>query len=275
MIGNTLIDGNLVTRNSNNIFGTATATTAFGFFICNALGAPSGQYFTVQNNGLYYFGAPYFRTYFTGNPPPQFLYFKGAYAGSILTRGGINFSTYSGSYTQTSGFVNFFKLQVGYTIASGAVIANGLLVGGTISQVGAIKGKTRGIYINSIFPNPPANYRALETLVNTESGRTRYQWACIGAGRIYVAYTDPTTGVQLGETNFIFDTVIGTKIGSATNQRFSFWNVPVSVGQPTTAITAPAYVVVAGGTAVTINDTFDGYTLGKMVKALRNMGLLA
>ena len=45
------------------------------------------------------------------------------------------------------------------------------------------------------------------------------------------------------------------------------------VAQPTTA-TAAATFVANSGTAVNDASTFDGYTIGKVVKALRNLGLL-
>lgn len=47
-----------------------------------------------------------------------------------------------------------------------------------------------------------------------------------------------------------------------------------AVAQPSTSTTAATRVSVAGNT-VTDADTFDGYTIGKVVKALRNLGLLA
>lgn len=46
------------------------------------------------------------------------------------------------------------------------------------------------------------------------------------------------------------------------------------VAQPTTAITAATYTAV-GGSAVNSDDTFDGYTIGQIVAALRAIGALA
>lgn len=69
-----------------------------------------------------------------------------------------------------------------------------------------------------------------------------------------------------------FDTGTGTKIGAATNQKFAFWN-KTPITQPTTAIAAATFTANTSGIA---NDTatFDGYTIGQIVKALRNVGLL-
>lgn len=65
----------------------------------------------------------------------------------------------------------------------------------------------------------------------------------------------------------------GTKIGTATSQKIGFWNVTPII-QPTTSVAAATFVANAG-TAVNDASTFDGYTISKVVKALRNLGLLA
>ena len=68
-------------------------------------------------------------------------------------------------------------------------------------------------------------------------------------------------------------TVTGKKIGTATSQKLAFWNA-TPIAQPTTAV-ASATRVGGGGSTVTDTDTFDGYTVAQIVKALRNTGLLA
>jgi hypothetical protein len=73
--------------------------------------------------------------------------------------------------------------------------------------------------------------------------------------------------------NIVLDTTTGTKIGTSTSQKLSLWNATPNV-QPTTAITAGAFVANTSGIA---NDTatFDGYTMGQVVAALRRIGALA
>jgi hypothetical protein len=73
-------------------------------------------------------------------------------------------------------------------------------------------------------------------------------------------------------TNIAFNTTTGTKIGTATSQKLGFWNATPIV-QPTTSV-GEATLVGGGGTTITDTDTFDGYTLKQIVKALRNIGLL-
>lgn len=68
-------------------------------------------------------------------------------------------------------------------------------------------------------------------------------------------------------------TLRGLRIGGATTSLVGLWGA-TPIAQPTTAVTA-ATRVGGGGTALTDTDTFDGYTLAQIVKALRNIGALA
>lgn len=68
-------------------------------------------------------------------------------------------------------------------------------------------------------------------------------------------------------------TLRGLRIGGATTSLVGFWGA-TPIAQPTTAVAA-ATRVGGGGTALTDTDTFDGYTLSQIVKALRNIGALA
>ena len=79
--------------------------------------------------------------------------------------------------------------------------------------------------------------------------------------------------ISLLDYNVVLGTTTGTKFGTATAQKIGFWNATPIV-QPTTAVAA-ATLVGGGGTTITDTDTFDGYTLKQVVKALRNTGLLA
>lgn len=74
--------------------------------------------------------------------------------------------------------------------------------------------------------------------------------------------------------NIVFDTTTGTKHGTATTQKLSFWNATPII-QPTTAVAAATIVSPGAGNVIKTDDTFDGYTLQQIVKALRNTGLLA
>jgi hypothetical protein len=87
------------------------------------------------------------------------------------------------------------------------------------------------------------------------------------------AWVNVVSSSNFDGLDIAFGTSTGTKIGTATSQKLSFWNATPNV-QPTTAITAGAFVANTSG----ITDdtaTFDGYTMGQVVAALRRIGALA
>lgn len=103
-----------------------------------------------------------------------------------------------------------------------------------------------------------------------------------GSARDLVIKTDDTERLRFASTglltiadahNMAFGTTTGTKIGTATTQKLGFWNATPIV-QPTTGV-ASATRTGGGGTALTDTDTYDGYTIAQVVKALRNLGVLA
>ena len=68
-------------------------------------------------------------------------------------------------------------------------------------------------------------------------------------------------------------TLRGLRIGDSATALLGFYGATAIV-QPGTGV-ASATRVGGGGTALTDTDTFDGYTIGQVVKALRNLGFLA
>jgi hypothetical protein len=103
-------------------------------------------------------------------------------------------------------------------------------------------------------------------------------------GQITISSSTGVAGVTLDGQNsnaltlgagrhIVFDTGTGTKIGTATTEKFAFWN-KTPIVQPTTAVAA-ATLVSNLGTPLTSTDTFDGYTIQQFMRAVRNTGLLA
>jgi hypothetical protein len=82
-----------------------------------------------------------------------------------------------------------------------------------------------------------------------------------------------TTITVTDAIDLAFDTTTGTKIGTATGQKISFWN-KTPIIQPTTGITGST-LVSNGGTTITSTDTFGGYTLQQLAAVIRNTGLAA
>lgn len=98
-------------------------------------------------------------------------------------------------------------------------------------------------------------------------------FSVLGLAQTYSAAKTFTATVTITDVDVVLSGTTGTKFGTATTQKLSFWNATPIV-QPTTAITAATFVA---NTSAIANDTatFDGYTIGKVVKALRNLGILA
>lgn len=88
-----------------------------------------------------------------------------------------------------------------------------------------------------------------------------------------------SSGVTVGSTltiasgNVVVSTGAGTKFATSANQLIAFWNAAPIV-QPTSTGAASTF---AANTSAIADDTatFDGYTIGTVVKALRNAGILA
>jgi hypothetical protein len=86
--------------------------------------------------------------------------------------------------------------------------------------------------------------------------------------------TDASTATWADALDFVFGSTTGTKFGTATTQKLAFWNATPIV-QITTAVGSATFASSGGGTQIKTDDTFDGYTLQQVVKALRNLGLFA
>lgn len=88
-----------------------------------------------------------------------------------------------------------------------------------------------------------------------------------------------TIGTLTVTTSIISNTSGGVKIGTATNQKLGFYNKAPVAQQATTGTTTG--FTAGAGTAVLSDSTFTGnsgtkaYTVGDIVLALKNLGLLA
>lgn len=103
--------------------------------------------------------------------------------------------------------------------------------------------------------------------------------------RVYNTYTSTTSYVRLSigwSGNIgVLDTEQGSaggatgglRIGGTSASLIGLWGA-TPIARPTTGVTG-ATRVGGGGTTLTDTDTFDGYTLAQIVKALRNIGALA
>jgi len=92
----------------------------------------------------------------------------------------------------------------------------------------------------------------------------------------------PTVGVDTtlaDGVDLILNATTGTKIGTGATQKLGFWNATPVVQQATTGTTTG--FTAGAGTAVLSDSTFTGnsgtkaYTIGDIVLALKNTGILA
>jgi hypothetical protein len=93
-------------------------------------------------------------------------------------------------------------------------------------------------------------------------------------------FTIGATTLTLGEAyNIVLGTTTGTKIGTATTQKLGLYNATPVVQHSTTGQTAG--FTAGAGTGVRDDSTFTGgvgttaYTIGDVVKALKNLGVMA
>jgi len=100
-------------------------------------------------------------------------------------------------------------------------------------------------------------------IIDTAGLSTFNSSVTVGAGNLTLS---DAVNVVLGETT-------GTKIGTAATQKLGFWNMTPIV-QPDTSVT-PATFASNSGTNVYDASTWDGYSIGHIVAALRNIGILA
>lgn len=151
---------------------------------------------------------------------------------------------------------------------------------GTLAQRNGTNNQTFRVYNTftdaSNFERAFMRWSSNVLSVGTEKGGS-------GSARALSLLTDGVTRLTLGSAGGLTvqdgldistGTTTGTKIGTATGQKLGFWNA-TPIEQPTTAVAEATFVANAGGTTVTDDSTFDGYTLQQIAKALRNAGLLA
>lgn len=149
--------------------------------------------------------------------------------------------------------------------------------------------KTTPIAGNAVLQLPNALYLGFKDAAGT--GLAAYAYA--DSSNRYLLHThgygtairiDGTT-IELnangGSGNIVFGdarnlqvgTSTGTKIGTSTSQKIGFWNA-VPVVQPTASISAAAFLAGTSGIADD-SATYGGYTLGQVVAALIQIGILA
>jgi len=207
--------------------------------------------------------------------------------GNITTQKEIELTSPSYSFTTSSTITNAYSMYVNAPTAStnatitnnyaagfggNIYVANGILVGSTNST---LTGTGQVFANNGFYSNANSSLAGIIGYTNNISIYSKFSNGSIFLG--VNASTDilkiDTNGLTITDTkNIILNINTGTKFGTATNQKLSFWNATPIV-QPTNTI-ASSTIVTGSGTFLRQDDTFDGYTIAQVVKALRNTGIL-
>lgn len=150
----------------------------------------------------------------------------------------------------------------------------------TINTTSTYSGTVRGLYYNPVLTSTTgATHIGIETttgnvIFNSTSGNVAIGGTSFGTSsdKVFAQYTgtapssSPTDAFQM----YSADIVAGN---AAPHIRTENGNI-VKIYQETTAV-ASATVTHVGGSSYGTNDTIDGYTIAQVVKALRNLGILA
>lgn len=201
---------------------------------------------------------------------------------TLVTIGDIS----GGDITATSGTINVVQVAangLGNQVkpTSGNLTYNALFIATGINTTGTYSGIIRGLYYNpTLVSTTGATHRAIETttgnvIFNSTSGNVAIGGTSFGTSsdKVLAQYngtapgSSPTDAFQL----YSADIVGGN---AAPHFRTENGNI-VKLYQETTGVGSATVVSGGGGTNMKTDDTFDGYTLQQVVKALRNLGILA
>ena len=274
------LSGNVNIGNNNSFFGyysaiantSGTNNSGFGFGSGGSNTTGSNNLFIGANSGVYLANGV------TANQTSGTSIFIGVDT-KALSAGNTNQIVIgynaigNGSNTVTIG-----NTSIANNYFNGCINAKGLVGGNMLNLVNS--SNITALTVDNA--NARLSARAINLTTPTYTfltastyglGQTGTQVSLI-ANSIAVLAASSTIITVANGVNFAFNTGTGTKLGTATTQKLAFWN-KTPIVQPTTSVTAATFATVAGGTNIDTTDTFDGYTIGQVVKALRNTGLLA
>jgi hypothetical protein len=285
----------------SNGTGAIATNTAFGQFALNALTTATGNTafgYNSLNTNLIGAGNTAF-----GNGALQLSTGGSNTAigfGAGQANAGGTFNTYLGYAAGQNGTTAVGSVFIGYAAGQSSNAQNAVFIGQSASTSGgngtvAIGysagagtggfnisiGQSAGLGMTTGSQNVHIGYRTVASGITTGNYNTLIGGnSVVGAVSNNVAISDGQgnkvlwfNSVNALVSDLKIDTTTGIKIGTATTNKLAFWNATPIV-QPTTA-TTPATVVSGAGGNVKHDDTFDGYTVEKVVKALRNIGILA
>ena len=180
-------------------------------------------------------------------------------------------SNYLGLYsTNVTPSSSNYSLRTN-TTQTGVNATNNLWFG--ISENALLTITTNGVFVGAYNTSPAARLDIIGDNINPIirfANSTNVEQGNINnSGKLTIKEIEVETGftAKYNSTKIIEAVQVSGSTG------LGFFAAPAIV-QPTTSISNATYANVSG-TEIKENDTFDGYTVGQVVQALRNLGLLA
>ena len=190
----------------------------------------------------------------------------------------------AGVFTATSGTQNTVNIGTSsndvWSPSSGTATYNLLRINPRTNTSGSYSGIVRGILIDpTLTSDTGVTYRPIETttgnvIFNSTSGNIAIGGSSFGSSssKVLAQYNGTAPGSSPTDSFQMYSAdIVGGN--AAPHFRTENGNV-VKIYQETTAVASATVVSGAGGN-VKHDDTFDGYTVEQVVKALRNLGILA
>ena len=190
----------------------------------------------------------------------------------------------AGVFTATSGTQNTVNIGTSsndvWSPSSGTATYNLLRINPRTNTSGSYSGIVRGILIDpTLTSDTGVTYRPIETttgnvIFNSTSGNIAIGGSSFGSSssKVLAQYNGTSPGSSPTDAFQMYSAdIVGGN--AAPHFRTENGNV-VKIYQETTAVASATVVSGAGGN-VKHDDTFDGYTVEQVVKALRNLGILA
>ena len=190
----------------------------------------------------------------------------------------------AGVFTATSGTQNTVNIGTSsndvWSPSSGTATYNLLRINPRTNTSGSYSGIVRGILIDpTLTSDTGVTYRPIETttgnvIFNSTSGNIAIGGTSFGSSssKVLAQYNGTAPGSSPTDSFQMYSAdIVGGN--AAPHFRTENGNV-VKIYQETTAVASATVVSGAGGN-VKHDDTFDGYTVEQVVKALRNLGILA
>ena len=95
----------------------------------------------------------------------------------------------------------------------------------------------------------------------------------LGNSSITVNNNVLATGIRVNTGGIEPSNANGFKIGNQATDKIAFW-AKTPIAQPDTSVGSATVASPGAGNTIKTDDTFDGYTLAQVVRALRNIGVL-